>query len=312
MSDNSLILFFTYAALLCWFLCLHGWWCYWNQRISLNKRMRKDTPSGESVKEDSFRQSLFRLLVGYGEQLSSLGTRLSLFVKKDKLEQMLFLAGQPGGMTVESFLGVRMVLMVSGLIICNILIILGFPFMPLILIIVIAGSLWGPLLWLKSIASRRQEEIETSLPEFLDAMSVTLQAGVPLDPALQQIASRIHGPLKEEINQLNHELELGVPREQAYQRLVVRNDSRDLETLINSLLHGSKLGVPVSHSFKVMAEDMRTKRINRIKEKAQKASPKVTLVTAFIIVPSILFAVMGLLFLNIIFNPEALGLEQII
>ncbi|WJH34647.1 type II secretion system F family protein [Paenibacillus sp. CC-CFT747] len=88
-----------------------------------------------------------------------------------------------------------------------------------------------------------------------------------------------------------------------------RNQSKELETLILSLIQGSRLGVPIANTFKLLAEDMRESRIGKIKERAAKAGPKVTMITTFLIMPAVILSIMGLLVLNFIYNPGAFGIE---
>lgn len=146
------------------------------------------------------------------------------------------------------------------------------------------------------------------LPEFMDAMSITLQAGVPMDPAMKQIISKFEGPLKEELQRFQQEIDIGVPRDEAYLRLTNRNQSKQLETMVSSLLQGSKLGVPISETFNLLSFDMRETRIAKMKENAAKAGPKVTLITSFLVLPAVLLCIVGLLVLNVIYNPEGIGI----
>ncbi len=130
-----------------------------------------------------------------------------------------------------------------------------------------------------------------------------------MDSALRQVTEQMDGPLSEEIQRFNREIDLGVPRRQALLNLLNRNTSKELEMLVNSLMQGADLGVPVSTTFRVQAEDLRSMRGFRAKEKAAKASPQVTLVTTFLVAPAVFFLIIGLLFLNMLYNPEAFGLD---
>jgi len=91
---------------------------------------------------------------------------------------------------------------------------------------------------------------------------------------------------------------------EAYRLLLERNESKEFQILIKSLIQGERLGVPIAASFKQQAEEMRKLKKEMIKEKAAKASPKVTLVTTFLILPSSLILIGGLMVINM-FNQNS-------
>ena len=124
------------------------------------------------------------------------------------------------------------------------------------------------------------------------------------------MTKQFDGPLSEEIDRFKKEVDLGVQRITAYKNLMSRNSSKELHALVNALIQGSSLGVPVSRTFKLQADDLRATRGFIAKEKAAKASPLVTLVTTFFIAPAIIGLIVGLLALNIMYNPGAFGLEN--
>jgi tight adherence protein C len=253
---------------------------------------------------DGLKETVFR----WSHQLAPLGKRFRFFVNEKDLERKLALAGYPNGLDLDSFYGFRFLCMFSGLLFGTLLSYLGFGDGLMQILLFLAG-LFLPTVWIRSAATARQEQIGLDLPDFMDTMSVTLQAGVPMDPAMRQIIRHMDGPLSEELTRFMQELEIGVPREEAYLRLMNRNQCKELETLILALIQGSKLGVPIANTFKVMAEDMRDSRIGKIKEKAAKAGPKVTLITTFLILPAVILCIVGLLVLNFVYNPEGIGVS---
>lgn len=236
------------------------------------------------------------LLLLLAERFSGVGRRLSPFANQKQLRRLITFAGQPHGLTVASFLGLRFVAILLALLLANCLSLFGFGGVTMLMLLLLGYCVPG--WWLQAAARKRQEQIASDLPDFLDAMSVTLQAGTSLDVALKQVIQFLGGPLGEELTRMQQEIELGVPRDQAYARLLARTRCPELETLVTALVQGSRLGVPVSRTFRVMAEDMRTRRVATLKETAAKVGPKVTLVTSFLILPGVMVAVMGLLVLH--------------
>ncbi|MGD6845171.1 type II secretion system F family protein [Bacillus infantis] len=256
------------------------------------------------------RERLLAPVVRWGIKAGPVGMKYPFFADIDKHSQMLKEAGNPLGLQLRDFYGFRFVLALLGLGFGCLYVIIGLPFSLQVLLISIIAGFLGPSAWLHFKAKYRQETISIMMPDFLDTVSVTLQAGVSLDGALNQVTKQFEGPLSEEIDRFNKEVELGVPRLTAYNSLMDRNSSKELHSLVNGLIQGSSLGVPVSRTFKLQADDLRATRGFVAKEKAAKASPQITLVTTFFVAPAVFGLIIGLLALNIFYNPSAFGLDS--
>ncbi|MFE1246106.1 type II secretion system F family protein [Fictibacillus sp. NPDC058756] len=261
-------------------------------------------------KKRTFKDSMLSPLLRAAIYAEPTAKKYPFFANKDQDALFLTRAGNPLGLTLDQFYGMRFILGLGALFFSSIYSILGMPFALLVLLIFPIAGFLGPQLWLRMKAKERQELISVSMPDFLDTVSVTLQAGVSLDGALKQVTNQMDGPLSEEIERFNYEIDLGVTRKLAYQNLISRNSSKELEMLVNSLIQGSVLGVPVSQTFRIQADDLRAMRGFKAKEKAAKASPQITLVTTFFVAPAVFFLIIGLLLLNIIYNPGAFGLDS--
>ncbi len=296
---------FLYTALLSWGAAVFFYWRYQLKRLNLRKKLGMVQEKKEKVTlSERFKKRIF----SWSEKLIPLGLRFRLFTNPTRIERQIELAGHPGGLRLDSFYGFRFLCVFSGLLFGTLLVWLGFG-NGLVLILFILAGLVFPSLWLSGAAKERQERLGLDLPDFMDAMSVSLQAGVPMEPAMRQIISHMEGPLKEELIRFQQELDIGVARDDAYVRLMNRNQSRELETLVTSLVQGSRLGVPISQTFQLLSTDMRETRIGSMKERAAKAGPKVTLITSFLILPAVLLCIVGLLVLNFIYNPEGIGIS---
>src|SRR6185312_562615 len=106
-----------------------------------------------------------------------------------------------------------------------------------------------PIIIVRLQAKKRQEALRLDLPDFLDTISTSLQAGVSLDQALKEVIRFFDGPLREEFSRFNYEIDLGVPRDTAYRNLLERNDNQEFQGLIKGLIQGQKLGVPIATTF---------------------------------------------------------------
>lgn len=248
------------------------------------------------------------------EKVFAISDSIGPFVAKvystpEKDEKWLNWAGRPMGLTLTRYYGLRVLWMVLGIILGYLYYYIGLPFDLYLFLLSPVVSFFGVSMWLRSRANKRQEEISVNLPNFLDTVSIALAAGGSLVQSLEEVSRQMGGALSEEILRMTHELQLGVARRQAYENLLARNRSKPLETFIQALIQGSDLGVPISTTFRIQADEIRSSRIHRAKEKAAKASPRITLVTTLMITPTIFFLVIGMLILNFIYNPDAFGLR---
>ncbi|MCF6139556.1 type II secretion system F family protein [Pseudalkalibacillus berkeleyi] len=257
-----------------------------------------------------FRERMAKPIIKAAEYAGPTGIKYPFFSDKEKDERLIVSAGNPMDLRLESFYGLRFVLGLSALLFTILYVFLGLPFGLMMMVLLPLGGFFGPNIWLWLKARERQEQISATMPDFLDTVSVTLQAGVSLDGALRQVTKQLSGPLSEEIDRFSREIELGVPRRTAYENLLNRNYSKELKMLVTSLIQGSSLGVPVSQTFKIQADDLRAMRGFKAKEKAAKASPQITLVTTFFVAPAVFFLIIGMLILNVIYNPSAFGLDS--
>lgn len=248
----------------------------------------------------------FEKMTKYADEFSDLGQRINFFSENADVSEWLRKSGNPYQLTVERFQGLKIFLLVVGFFAGMISFIIGLPFSQYAIIFNPLIGYFLPILIVRQQAKKRQEALRRDLPDFLDTISTSLQAGVSLDQALREVIRFFDGPLREEFSRFNHEIDLGVPRETAYRNLLVRNDNQEFQGLIKSLLQGLKLGVPIATTFKIQAEDMRQLREEQVKELAAKASPKVTLVTTFVVAPVSILMIAGLMLLNLIYGENSI------
>lgn len=302
---SVIISFFLFA------LSLKYFYDYQMEKKALKEHIHEKVVSDrfDIQKRKTRKEQTLEKVFYYADDFSALGNRINFFSESHDVKRWLVQAGYPYSLTVERFQGLKIFLMLFGLIIGVLFMIIGFPFAHFFLLLFPIIGYFSAIYWLKGKATRRQDELGFSLPDFLDTVSVTLQAGLGLDQALRDIVPHFQGPIGEEFSRFNQEIDLGVPREQAYRRMLERNDNLAFQSLIKSLIQGSRLGVPVATTFKIQANEMRQMKKEKIKELAAKASPKVTLITSFIVMPTVMILIGGLLVLNM-FTGEGGFLEM--
>ena len=296
---DGLIVIFLVLTLLFLGLSLRSFYTYIIYKNDLKKEIEEKTYIYNSFeKKITRKEKILSKLFEYADDFSGIGQRVNFFSEDHDIQKLLIKAGYPYGLTVQRFQGLKMFFLVIGFIVGGICFLFRLPFSQIAVIIYPLAGYGGAILWLNGKAKKRQEDLSFQLPDFLDTMSVTLQAGVGLDQALRDIVPYFEGPIREEFGRFIQELSVGVPRGEAYNTLLERNDSREFQLLLKSLIQGERLGVPISKTFQLQAEEMRKIKKEMIKEKAAKASPKVTLITTFLVLPSALILIGGLMIIN--------------
>jgi tight adherence protein C len=137
----------------------------------------------------------------------------------------------------------------------------------------------------------RARAMEVELPDLLDLLRVSIEAGLPVGRALGEVARRHHGPLAHEWRAAAAELELGVARADALQRLVRRCPIAAVAALASAVERAERHGAPLAETLAAQTHEARTARARRIREEAAKAAPKIQLVVALLLVPSVMLLV---------------------
>jgi tight adherence protein C len=156
----------------------------------------------------------------------------------------------------------------------------------------VAGFM-APDIVLGQRADQRQNALRRTLPEALDLMAITVQAGVGLEQAVAVVTERLKGPLGEEFNRFLNEVQLGFSRREALQNLRERNDCPELSTFILSMLQADALGIAVGDVLKTQATEIRAKRRQRARERAAKAPVRLLFPLIFGILPALFVVILG-------------------
>jgi tight adherence protein C len=205
------------------------------------------------------------------------------------------LAGRPEGITVESFfeLVVRYTLILGAAALA--MLSLGQPLMALV---VLAGIPLFPLSRISGHQRKRRADIDQNLPDLLDVLAVTVGAGVGFRSALARVSSRFEGPLREEFAHTLHQLDVGVPRRQAFTALRDRCDSDAMTSFVSAFLQAEELGAPLASALQQIATDSRREAAQRARQRAARTVPRVTLIVSVVLVPPTLVLLIVGLFLG--------------
>ena len=148
-----------------------------------------------------------------------------------------------------------------------------------------------PDLWLGRLAAERARRVRRDLPALLDILRVTIQAGGSLSWALGAVGERAEGPLAREWAAVASEVALGVPLAEALNGLASRLPQPEIRAFVAALHRAARHGAPLSDTLEAQARAARFALTRRIKEDAARAGPKIQLVVALLLVPSVLLLV---------------------
>jgi tight adherence protein C len=139
----------------------------------------------------------------------------------------------------------------------------------------------------------RQASIRRDLPDVLDLLVISVEAGVGLEGAIEVVGQHFDSPLAHELNRMLREMELGVPRRGALQNLRRRIDLPEISTFVLSMMQADALGMPLGRVLRAQANEMRSKRRQWAREKAAKLPVKILFPMFLFIFPALFVVVLG-------------------
>jgi tight adherence protein C len=166
----------------------------------------------------------------------------------------------------------------------------------LIALALLAGVLLGfyaPVLWLDQLVRDRRSEVEADLPNALDVVAISMEAGLGLDRALEQLVRHQEGPLTLLVARALREMELGRPRADALEEMAAATGIEDFTSLIRGILHAERTGVPIARTISAHSAQMRVKRRLEIRTEAARASLKILIPTVGCVFPTLWLILLG-------------------
>ncbi|MEU9197046.1 DUF5936 domain-containing protein [Streptomyces hundungensis] len=225
-----------------------------------------------------------------GSGLDRLGMRYAPLVLRmmgpkrvSEKRRKIDMAGNPEGLTIDRYAARRAVYgalggfgafaMLSSGSIIGAMLMIGF------------GYVWSEVgLW--AAIRKRKDDIERTLPDFLDVLAVVVSAGLGFRQALERVADKYEGPWADEVRITLRQMDMGVSRRQAFDEMRRRNDSEQVAMFVTALQQGEELGAPIVDTLIAIANDMRRTDAQNARRKAAKAVPKATLMVTTFMVPA--------------------------
>jgi tight adherence protein C len=264
-----------------------------NQRPRSLEEIELQQPFSERVLRPFIRQlaeALSRV-----QQARSKNSRDTQLKGMEAIQRKLALAGNPYRWTPADYLGVKaFAALVLGGVLFFLMTIGGNPGYAFVFGGVgVAFGWFGPELLLRSKTQRRQKQIQRALPDALDLLVISVEAGLGFDAAIQRLVDKREDALATEFARVLAEMRVGRSRRDALKDMVLRTQVPDLNNFVGAILQAEQLGVSVTKVLTVQAEQMRTVRRQRAEEKAAQLQLKLIFPLAIFIFPALCVVIMG-------------------
>jgi tight adherence protein C len=224
-------------------------------------------------------------------ELGKRGPKQSAEQLKVKLQQ----AGNPGGITPTMFVGIRIIL---ALVLFVIFGVVTFSTMPVLQAVMYStiGLVLGyllPVMWIGQQIRKRKHNIVKSLPDALDLITISVEAGLAFDSAIQRVTDKWQDELGKEFTRVLTDMRLGRARREALKDMSARTGVEDVQTFVAAIIQADQLGVALSKILRIQSDQLRTRRRQRAEEEAQKAPIKMLFPMVFLIFPALFVVILG-------------------
>jgi len=245
-----------------------------------------------------------RVILPLLDRFSSFFTQLTPVKSLNRAKVSIIQAGLQGKITPLQIASLSYVLMVGVPFFCLISPFCGFPpsLMSKPTFIIVIGALLGyrlPYGYIQGKAKARQHEIRKALPFTLDLISISVEAGMALDGAMQIVMEKSTGPMADELSLTLREVRLGKGRNEALTDMADRVGVDDLKSFVTAVTYIARLGGSLVDVIRIQAQAMRIKRRQRAEEKAMKTPVKIMIPLVLFIFPSMFIVILGPAFISI-------------
>jgi tight adherence protein C len=264
-------------------------------RDALRNLAEYELPS--NIREQEMLKSIQeRVLAPFAAKVARMLGRFTPAGYREAVRDKLLAAGSPAGLDVDRFMSLKLL----GA--CSIVFWPWFAFKFAALGgfygLIVTGLLWGicffgPDVWIQRRTDQRQYEIATRLPDVLDLLVISVEAGLGFEQAIDRTVDAVPGALADEFRRMLQETRMGATRADALRAMDERCQVPELRSFILAMLQADTFGVSIGRLLRSQADDMRIRRRQRAQEAAQKAPVKMLFPLIFCIFPSLFVVILG-------------------
>jgi tight adherence protein C len=249
-----------------------------------------------TTREDQLAKPLAQRTIG------PLFLRVSGFLKRftpvgylEKKQHQLLLAGSPGNLDAPALVVIKLLGTGVGIVLSFLIVDYGGSAIQRIVLFVfpLVLGFYGPDAWLARKVEERRVEMQKALPDILDLLVISVEAGLGFDSALSRVVATVPGPLSQEFFRMLQETRVGVSRRDAMRHLMDRTDLDELRSFLLAMIQAEAFGVTIANVLRVQADEMRVKRRQRAQEKAFAAPVKMVFPLVFCIFPALFIILLG-------------------
>ena len=269
-------------------------------KTELSLRLKKYTTSQMEKKrqnEDELSKPFVeRVIRPFINVISNLASRFTSARSSQKLQQTLQLAGEPGNLRPQEYQALHYLLIILSVLVgWGLAGLARTPMLNRFTLALMAGVVAYMMgkAYLSSRIRNRNKQMQKELPDALDLLTVSVEAGLGFDTALLYVVQKSKGFLARELMITLNELKMGKPRRDALRDLAKRSNVDDLNSFVGAMVQADQLGVPITNILRTQSEQARLKRKQRIEEQAMKAPIKMVIPLVFFIFPSIFIVLLG-------------------
>lgn len=267
-------------------------------RREVSQRLSEYLERGDIVVDEDFRKPFLTRAVWPALRgiLRLLG-RLLPTRNMERTRQQLEHAGNPGGLSVLDFYGIRVLLFIA-MIGLGVLLMRGNSGQGVlgglrVILLLAAVAYILPVYWLRGRINRRRSAVTRALPDALDMLTIGVEAGLAFESAMLRVGEKWDNLLTREFRRAVAEMRVGMSREEALTRMADRCDAPDLYSFVGVLVQSSQLGVSISSVLHGQADQMRERRRQRAEELARQAGIKMLIPLVMFIFPSMFVVILG-------------------
>ncbi len=207
------------------------------------------------------------------------------------------LAGSPAGWDAERVIAFKVIGAGAGfvgglLVTAGLLHLQGLPMIVVIGLITIAGFLLPDSMVARRV-QERQKEVLGTLSDTLDLLTISVEAGLSLNAAIAQVVQNVPGVLSSEFARMLQEIQLGVPRSEAFRQLAERTDVEELNSFALAMIQADVFGVSIASVLRTQASQLRIKRRQAAEAKAQQTPVKIVFPLILCILPALFIVIIG-------------------
>ncbi|MBI1801384.1 MAG: type II secretion system F family protein, partial [Chloroflexi bacterium] len=228
--------------------------------------------------------------------MSKAVTRFAPQFDLEAIRLKLDIAGNPNNLSPNDFLGLRgLAAAAVGIIVFALMLLKGIPIVQVATLTIGAGGIgfYLPVLWINRKVRARQEGILDALPDALDLLTVSVEAGLTFEASMARLADKADNELTRSFARALTEIKMGRRRVDAMRDMAARSAVPELEYFVSALIQAEQLGVSTAKVLRIQADEMRIKRRQRAEEQAQKTPVKMSIVLVGLILPALFLVLLG-------------------